>query len=190
MPASMRRLTRHLFTLCSALSLLLCVAVCVLWVRSYWSASTITYTSFATDNPGAYRRIIYEVASMSGHLVVERSDVQVELEAPGGLSVYGQHDFLRRRPRLTFANQLGFYYMDDPGGRGTLTRYVVPTWAVVLPLSLPAGWFVLRQLQRRVREKRAARCQCPSCGYDLRASPARCPECGTPALPRTEKVNQ
>src|SRR5687768_2785066 len=30
----MRRLARRLFTLCSAVSLLLCVAVCVLWVRS------------------------------------------------------------------------------------------------------------------------------------------------------------
>lgn len=27
---------RRLFTLCSALSLLLFVAVCALWVRSYW----------------------------------------------------------------------------------------------------------------------------------------------------------
>ena len=31
----MRRLARRLLALCSALSLLLCVAVCVLWVRSY-----------------------------------------------------------------------------------------------------------------------------------------------------------
>ena len=31
----MRRLARRLFTLCSALSLLMCVAVCVLWLRSY-----------------------------------------------------------------------------------------------------------------------------------------------------------
>src|SRR6188768_485090 len=31
----MRRLARHLFTLCSAVSLLLCVAVCALWVQSY-----------------------------------------------------------------------------------------------------------------------------------------------------------
>jgi hypothetical protein len=30
----MRRLAGHLFTLCSAGSLLLCVAVCVMWVRS------------------------------------------------------------------------------------------------------------------------------------------------------------
>ena len=32
----MRRLARHLFTLCAAASLLLCVVVCVLWARS-WS---------------------------------------------------------------------------------------------------------------------------------------------------------
>ena len=31
----MRRLVRRLFTLCSAVSLVLCVAACVLWVRSY-----------------------------------------------------------------------------------------------------------------------------------------------------------
>jgi hypothetical protein len=34
----MRRLARHLFTLCAAVSLVLCVAVCVLWVRSYQRA--------------------------------------------------------------------------------------------------------------------------------------------------------
>jgi hypothetical protein len=34
MPAAMRRLARHLFTFASVLSLLLCVAVCVMWVRS------------------------------------------------------------------------------------------------------------------------------------------------------------
>ena len=31
----MRRLARHLFAICRAVSLLLCIAACVLWVRSY-----------------------------------------------------------------------------------------------------------------------------------------------------------
>ena len=41
----MRRLARRLFTLCSALSLLLCVAVCVLWVWSYWQRYDLRHTA-------------------------------------------------------------------------------------------------------------------------------------------------
>jgi hypothetical protein len=33
---------RRLFTLVSAVSLLLCVATCVLWVRSYWAGDKLT----------------------------------------------------------------------------------------------------------------------------------------------------
>jgi hypothetical protein len=40
----MRRLARRLFTLCSAASLVLCVAVCVLWMRSYWRRDVVSVT--------------------------------------------------------------------------------------------------------------------------------------------------
>jgi hypothetical protein len=50
----MRRVPRHLFTLCSAASLLLCVAVCVLWVRSDWQNDLLLLSgrnrSFATGS--------------------------------------------------------------------------------------------------------------------------------------------
>src|SRR5688500_11459545 len=36
----MRRLSRRLFTICSAASLLLCVAACVFWARSYSRADS------------------------------------------------------------------------------------------------------------------------------------------------------
>jgi hypothetical protein len=39
--ALMRGLARHLFTLCSAVSLLLCIATCALWVRSYWVGHSV-----------------------------------------------------------------------------------------------------------------------------------------------------
>jgi hypothetical protein len=57
-------------------------------------------------------------------------------------------------------------------------RVVIPHWFIaVISMLLPAWW-----LLRRHRAKRAARMGvCPSCGYDLRATPERCPECGTAA---------
>src|SRR5688572_22814400 len=40
----MRRVARHVFTFCSAVSLVLCVAVCVLWVTGY-QAARIAFSS-------------------------------------------------------------------------------------------------------------------------------------------------
>ena len=41
----MRRVARRLLTLCSALSLVLCVAVCVLWVRGRTRAEQLSAAS-------------------------------------------------------------------------------------------------------------------------------------------------
>ena len=48
---------------------------------------------------------------------------------------------------------------------------------LVIGLSalLPGLWFLLF-IRRRRRAKQAG--HCPTCGYDLRASPEHCPECG------------
>lgn len=55
----------------------------------------------------------------------------------------------------------------------------LPLWTLVaitaiLPLGTATG--LTRQWLARRREARWG--HCPSCGYDLRASPGRCPECG------------
>ena len=53
-------------------------------------------------------------------------------------------------------------------------------------LAAPTAWVASFLGGRAVTRRRARRARaglCPSCGYDLRATPGRCPECGG-AVPR------
>jgi hypothetical protein len=59
-----------------------------------------------------------------------------------------------------------------------LTEASVPAWSVVMLLAIPPAVRLVRFVRSR---RRNATGLCPSCGYDLRATPDRCPECGTPA---------
>src|SRR3954454_11854676 len=76
---------------------------------------------------------------------------------------------------------LGFAYGRLRGQAGAPPAPFVETWIIVplLPLALvsaalPVAWQVRRLRQRRDRRLGL----CPTCGYDLRATPDRCPECG------------
>jgi len=53
--------------------------------------------------------------------------------------------------------------------------WVVPYWVLILLLSPPVLIRLGRSIQSRKRTETGC---CPSCGYDLRATPERCPECG------------
>jgi hypothetical protein len=55
----------------------------------------------------------------------------------------------------------------------------VPWWALATAMSvLPALWMLRRLRRASVARERGNAGLCPSCGYDLRATPGRCPECG------------
>ncbi len=58
---------------------------------------------------------------------------------------------------------------------------VVPVVEIVAAIVVCAGlaiWLggVMRRLEE---EQQPGRRGCPTCGYDIRATPERCPECGT-----------
>jgi hypothetical protein len=179
----MTNVRRKLFNLATAISLVLCVATVVLWVRSYWRHDLVWctlypsgYNSFWSDNPPDY---IF--ASLRGEMMV----------GPEGATIASW----RAHPRLDWIWVARTFPEGDH--RGYLNRYQNPIlarfglgysnpangyWYVVFPhwfiatitALLPTCWLI-RRLAARRRTKAG---RCPVCGYDLRATPERCPECG------------
>ena len=106
--------------------------------------------------------------------------------------VHFTHTAEGRRPALapdgqSFWNRIGFSFQSEHYSRPH--RGVIPftyrEWWVALPLWLPAAVTACLPAARlagwRPRRRRSDERLCPSCGYDLRATPERCPECGTAA---------
>lgn len=79
-----------------------------------------------------------------------------------------------------YASGNGHYYTGGTawGFRGFAIHFA-PLWWVTLPAPLLALGYSGHRRRRRIAAGR-----CPTCGYDLRATPQRCPECGTAPEPR------
>lgn len=56
--------------------------------------------------------------------------------------------------------------------------YAVHYWVPIAVLALPMVVIGTRAARPFLAHRRLAHGQCPTCGYDLRATPDRCPECG------------
>jgi hypothetical protein len=157
-------LLRRLFTITSAISLVLCLATIVLWVRSYFVFEAVGY---------AFSQRGLALAYSKGALSFSYYVVEFPRAARGlDRSVVGP-----------------FTLGDAPGWRNfAFERGVNPgsglTWNVYMPVWLPTMLFAIAPACRfffsphRRRAKRQRLGLCPTCGYDLRASPDRCPECG------------
>ena len=64
---------------------------------------------------------------------------------------------------------------------GYETQFVLPFWLLAAAAAVqPTIWFA-RHRRSRIAASRIDRQLCPTCGYDLRATPQRCPECGAVA---------
>jgi hypothetical protein len=192
---------RRLFTLCSAVSLLLCVATAVSWAWSYREfvdAGRIT----STRGDDAYTQHLIRLGATGGRFLFTWRDVVWLRTNPDTAEVEPRWDretvgpFWERQPTIdlsrTFPAQrnertwrvaaAGCRFdrliqdadASTPGMTGVVL--VVPHAYAFAALAVLPSAFLVRLLRRR----RAARVgRCPSCGYDLRATPERCPECGT-----------
>ena len=192
----MRRPLRHLFTLAAALSAVLWVGACVLWVRSdrRLDVALVTFGDAARTRSA-------EADGMGEQDVSGRTGSFLEFDSAGGEAVASFvrfHSAARLelscpapRPIQPARARATRRELEPPDGQGvraaglaawhhgspeaTTTIVVVPHWVLALaalPLPLYASLTAFR------RRRRATRGLCARCGYDLRATPDRCPECG------------
>ena len=211
----MRRLARrafgHLVTLASAASLLLCVAVCVLWVRSRSASDYAMWSHYRWAADGGALGEWFDLTSCEGRLRFAagsaragppRAELAVGIhlnarESGGRPRLHFDHHRLTDFDRMMLANA-------DAGTSGwgpvrwqrstsfdpaiplaqRSVRVSVPHCLAAVLLALPAAGLLTRRLARRRRLRlRLGRGLCIACGYDLRATTpgGRCPECGAPA---------
>ena len=167
---------RRLLNLLTALSLLLCVAVCVLWAWSRWRTAHAAFV-------GATRELHAAVRPSGIYL----ADVRLRgVQQPAGWALNTSSatpqdrtsTFTSDRPVLGF--RAGSFAAASTAGRLPCTvRYlIVPQWFPAAAAALPPAVWLVGLRWRRRRRRLRMRGLCPGCGYDLRATPERCPECG------------
>jgi hypothetical protein len=185
-PGEMRRLPRILLNAATAVSLLLLVATVALWVESY--------RAYAYVSLGNLVGIDWSVAHDAGRIGLRHTTYWAKEDDPKFPSPYRQFRRFNRFPMWVGRN------WGDDGWRwaGFDAGYRVPVYAmkfrsrpqvgvshlVGLPYSFVAAvTLVLPSISLghawRERSRPSGGALCPSCGYDLRATPGRCPECGS-----------
>jgi len=185
---------RRLLNVLTALSLLLCVAVCVLWVRSYSHFDRLGFGGSGLCVVASYNGTL-SVWTLSQPCILFQEGFETAekgsdewparwADSWDSLMPFGVSQSHRRLAGFGWVS--GEFF---PPGWGMVReaddsapRYGAlgcPLWAVgaivlVLPISRAAA--SLRTALRRRRTM--AKGTCFRCGYDLRATPGQCPECG------------
>ena len=167
------------------MSLLLCAAVCVLWVRSYQLSDQLAWGYRSVESAQGY--VMLGISRFSGLHGSVRNDSQAVryvccpahakypdwqqcitfLEGPVNHEP-GERNFSWERG--------GFAWYENRDRNSDLNAVgFAPFWCFAGATAvLPLGWTVALWSHRRRRKAGL----CFYCGYDLRATPERCPECG------------
>lgn len=159
---------RCLFHLAAAVSLAVCIAMVVAWIRSHRVVDDWFYSYVAAD---AGNVVEYHAYTDRGWVLLNSHKLTIE----GGF--YADAAAMDRLIKST----TGFRHDTQRTGSvkaGQLHR-AVPIAVVVPPLALlPLVWVCWKIRTRQRVRYRVSAGACLTCGYDLRATPDRCPECG------------
>jgi hypothetical protein len=191
---------RRLFNLAAAVSLVLCVATAALWGMGRSWLGPRPYDRQPVVGRWFYRVYDSRSAGCIG-LEIYHDWPTYNVSPPLGPKLSYTPEALAwydKVPSGVHYRKLGFGYDHDTyfevNGTPSMVamgRYVmvgIPLWAAGLTWAAPIPFAAIIRRRRRVRS-RMKRGLCPTCGYDLRATPERCPECGTESFLSTNHTN-
>jgi hypothetical protein len=164
---------RRVFTIGSGFSMLLCLGIIALWVRSVYY-----FDDFGSFSPRRYWHVTSVQGQVCFRYLTSGSDLwESRTEVVSGNLKRVKYNLGQFNWRLL---GVGYSNRAVPSRSGPLSgqMVLVPHWllalaAAVLPIMWFKGW-----RGRRLADHRATEGLCRKCGYDLRATPDRCPECG------------
>jgi hypothetical protein len=205
----MKRVFRIFAWFTIALSLVLSLALGALWVHGYWASDhwelAYTWDAPTRGDPGRawYQRALYlwsqggrvefQWSVASGRqpdiLLSDDGEEHVEVYRPTGWSFIHSHGPPIPSPLAypawpAWQKALGLGWYKEAGTTDHETReswsLILPAWLLFLMVGLPGFVLGVGRWRRAHHQHRCRRLGlCPTCNYDLRASPERCPECGT-----------
>jgi hypothetical protein len=197
-------MSARIFSVAVLTSALACSCVGAVWAASHWGGMIVRPMSarpgvarFLVVSDGAAFLVIQQARGASdgsweadvsryGNLDIRSGSVPIGgIWSDGSISsdrTLGFATFTASGPAIAFRSPAGGFASCSLMASGV----GVPLWFLLCLTAAPPAVAAARHLRRRRIAARARSGLCPSCGYDLRASPDRCPECGSvPALQPT-----
>jgi len=195
---------RWLFRILAGLSALLCLGSISVWLRSYWAQDVIEHFNYAFPTEAACLDSI-RIISADGEIYFNRMMVQTDYDAGNDdrqfylrkngwfysptyyFQISARDLFVREGGRACFGfgykstvwiEPSGSRYQARPNAQSLRHQLLIPWPVPVLMLSILPSLLLRSLVRSRRRRLRLSHNLCPSCGYDLRASPEKCPECG------------
>jgi len=137
------------------------------------------YQQKTAGRPQSHRDPLWEgvIGSHRYTVVTARGGLRLWITPPDPAAIYQQGTPIGNATDPAASKLFDFAGLSVRGSGSPLnTRIVtVPFWLFAAITAIPA----LLALRRKLHERRCWQlARCPSCGYDLRATPNLCPECG------------
>jgi len=199
---------RTIITTAFALSLLVCVAMVVVWARSYRSVDVVMVSSSrlhkaVSGGGGVFLeslRLVRDDGSWTNpSAAVARTMLDYDTGRPGGLGAAKPHEWVtaayggrstivqrawgpdlnRAWPQVAPVSHTLTETFNNVNG--SLVAYRLVGGRVWIPYWVMFGLMAALPLALLLAHRRSRRSRlglCPTCGYDLRATSDRCPECG------------